>query len=122
LADGDGEAVYKGAGGLVLSAFGLAGGPWAQATPVPAPGYHWCPGDHWDPGWGTAYDWDWHHCHDWQPAAGQGGPAGFGPWGVPPPWAPQQPPPPPWAPGAQVMWNQTANSWGFWNSGIWNPI
>src|SRR5271166_420097 len=32
------------AGGLVLSAFGLAGGPWAQATPVPAPGYHWCPG------------------------------------------------------------------------------
>ena len=69
-------------GGLTLPALGLADGPWAQATPAPVPGYHWCPGDHWDPGWGTAYDWDWHQCHDWQRAAGQGGPAGFGPWGV----------------------------------------
>ena len=105
--------------GLALSAFGLAGGPWAQAVPAPAPTYHWCPGDQWDPSWGKAYDWDWDHCHDGQ---GQTGPAGFGPRGVLPTWAPPQPPPPPWAPGALVIWNQTANGWGFWNNRIWTPI
>lgn len=101
-------------GGLALSALGLAGGM-AQA----APGHHWCPGDQWDPSWGTAYDWDWGQCHDWQGAAG---PAGFGPWGPPPVWAPPQPFPPPWAPGAHVMWKTTDNAWGFWNNGIWTPI
>ena len=111
-------------GGLVLSAFGLAGGPspWAQAAPAPAPGYHWCPGDPWDPGWNNVSDWDWNHCHDWQRPGGPFGPAGWGPWGPPPPWAPPQPPPAPWAPGAQLMWNPTANVWGFWNNGIWTPI
>jgi len=109
-------------GGLMFSAFGLAGGSLAQAAPAPAPTYHWCPGDQWDPSWGKAYDWDWSHCHDGQGPAGQTGPVGFGPWGVPPTWAPPQPPPPPWAPGAQVMWNQTANGWGFWNNRIWTPI
>ena len=109
-------------GGLVLSVFGLAGGPWAQAAPAPAPGYHWCPGDPWDPGWNNVSDWDWNHCHDWQRPGGPFGPAGWGPWGPPPPWAPPQPPPAPWAPGAQLMWNPTANVWGFWNNGIWTPI
>ncbi|MFZ0905000.1 MAG: hypothetical protein WAN71_14250, partial [Mycobacterium sp.] len=84
--------------------------------------YHWCPGDQWDPSWGKAYDWDWNHCHDGQGPAGQTGPAGFGPWGVPPSWAPPQPPPPSWAPGALVMWNQTAHGWGIWNNGLWTPI
>jgi hypothetical protein len=109
-------------GGLALSALGLTDGPgpWAQAAP--APGSHWCPGDRWDPGWGNAYNWDWNRCHDWQGPAAQGGPAGWGPWGPPPPWAPPQPPPPPWAPGAQLMWNPTANGWGFWNNGIWMAI
>ena len=111
-------------GEMVLSAFGLAGGfgCWAQAAPAPAPSYHWCPGDQWDPSWGKAYNWDWNQCHDGPGPAGQTGPASWGPWGVPPSWAPPQPPPPPWAPGAQVMWNQTANGWGFWNNRIWTPI
>ena len=74
-----------------------------------------------DPGWGTAYNWDWNRCHDWEGRAGQSGPAGWGPWGPPPPWAAPQPPPPSWAPGAQLMWNPTANGWGFWNNGIWTP-
>ena len=104
-------------GGLALFAVGLADGI-AQAAPAPAPDYHWCPGDQWDPGWGKAYHWDWNHRHDWQGPAGQIGPTSWGPWGVPPPWAPPQPPPPPWAPGAQLMWNQTANGWGFWNNGM----
>jgi hypothetical protein len=108
-------------GALALLAFGLAGapGPWAQAAPAPIPGNHWCPGDPWDPGWGTAYNWDWNHCHDWQ---GLPGPAGWGPWGPPPGWAPPQPPPPAWAPGARLMWNPTLNSWGFWNNGIWTSV
>ena len=110
-------------GGLALSAFGMAGGPdiRAEAAPVPAPSYHWCPGDQWDPVWGN--NWDVNHCHDWQGAGGQaqGGPAGWGPWGPPPPWAPPQPPPPPWAPGAQLMWNPTAG-WGLWNNGVWTPV
>ena len=25
-------------------------------------------------------------------------------------------------PGASVMWNQTANGWGFWNNEIWTPV
>lgn len=99
--------------GLALATFGLP----AQAAP--APSNHWCPGDQWNPGWGQAYDWDWGQCHDWQGAAG---PAGFGPWGPPPTWAPPQPPPPPWAPGAHVIWNTAANSWGFWNNKIWTSI
>jgi hypothetical protein len=111
-------------GALALSAFGLAGGPdpWAQAAPVPGPSYHWCPGDHWDPGWGN--NWDWNHCHDWQGPGvpNQGGPVGWGPWGPPPPWAPPQPPPPPWAPEAHLMWNPTANCWGFFNNGVWTPV
>jgi hypothetical protein len=106
---------------LALCALGLAGAitdpTSAQAAPVPA--FHWCPGQAWDPGWGSIYDWDWNHCHDWERAAGQGGPMGNGPWGVPPTWAPPQPP---WAPGAQVMWNMTARAWGFWNNNIWTPI
>jgi hypothetical protein len=111
-------------GGLALSALGPAGGsgPRAQGAPPPAPSHHWCPGDQWDPGWGKAYDWDWNHCHYWQGPAGQSGPAGWGPWEPPPAWAPPQPPPPPWPPGAQLMWNTTANGWGFWNNGIWTPI
>jgi hypothetical protein len=106
-------------GGLALCAFGLAGGPWAEAAPTPVPSNHWCPGDQWDPGWGTVYDWDWNHCHDWQ---GRPGPAGWGPWGPPMGWAPPQPPAPPWAPGAQLMWNPTVNVWGFWNNGIWTAV
>ena len=115
-----GTSVLAG-GGLALFAFGLAGGI-AQAAPAPAPHSHWCPGDQWNPGWGKAYDWDWNHCHDWQGPAGQIGPTSWGPWGVPPPWAPPQPSPPPSAPRAQLMWNQTANGWGFWNNGIWTSI
>ncbi|CPR09141.1 secreted protein antigen [Mycobacterium bohemicum DSM 44277] len=61
---------------VALSAFGLAA-PGAQAAP--APGSHWCPGDAWNPGWGNVYDWDWSQCHDWQGAAGQSGPAAWGP-------------------------------------------
>jgi hypothetical protein len=107
-------------GALALSVFGLAGlpGPSAQAAPAPAPTNHWCPGDRWDPGWGDVYDWDWNHCHDWQ---GQAGPAGWGPWGPPMGWALPRPPQPSWAPGARLMWNPTANVWGFWNNGIWTP-
>ncbi|MFZ1177739.1 MAG: hypothetical protein WAO15_16000, partial [Mycobacterium sp.] len=75
-----------------------------------------------NPGWGNVEDWDWNHCHDWQGPGGPYGPAGWGPWGPPPPWAPPQPPPPPWAPGANLMWNPTANVWGFWNNGVWTPI
>jgi hypothetical protein len=110
-------------GGLALSAFGLPGvpGPRVLAAPAPPPNYHWCPGDQWNPGWGTAYNWDWNRCHDWEGRPGQSGPAGWGPWGPPPPWAAPQPPPPSWAPGAQLMWNPTANGWGFWNNGIWTP-
>ncbi len=109
---------------LALCALGLPG---AIADPTgaqaaPAPTFHWCPGQQWDPGWGSIYDWDWNHCHDWERAAGQGGAMGNGPWGVPPTWAPPQPPPPPWAPGAQVMWNMTARAWGFWNNNIWTPL
>ena len=98
-------------GGLALSAFGLAGAT-TQAAPAPAPGYHWCPGDQWDPAWGNNYNWDWNQCHDWQGPASQGAPAGWGPWG----------PPPPWAPEAHLMWNPTANAWGFFNNGVWTPI
>jgi hypothetical protein len=47
---------------------------------------------------------------------------GNGPWGLPPSWAPPQPPPPPWAPGANVMWNMTARAWGFWNNKTWTPL
>lgn len=108
------------AGGLALSAFGLAGGV-AQAAPAPAPTYHWCPGDQWDPGWSPVLDWNWGQCHDWQRPGGPS-PASWGPWGPPPPWASPPPPPPPWAPGANVMWNQTSAAWGFWNNGIWTPI
>jgi hypothetical protein len=109
---------------LALSAFGLAGGPdlWAQAAPDPAPNYHWCPGNQWDPSWGNISDWDWNQCHDWQGPGGPYGSAGWGPWGPPPPWAPPQPPQPRWAPGANLMWNPTANGWGFWNNGVWTPI
>ncbi|WP_372516936.1 hypothetical protein [Mycobacterium szulgai] len=105
---------------MVLSGFGFAGVPWAEASP--APSYHWCPGDQWDPGWDTVYNWNWTQCHDWQGRPGQSGPAGWGPWGPPPGWAPPQPPPPPWAPGAQLMWNPTAAAWGFWNNGIFTPV
>ncbi|HEY1440249.1 MAG TPA: hypothetical protein VGF65_05320 [Mycobacterium sp.] len=108
------------AGGLALSAFGLAGSI-AQAAPVPAPRYHWCPGEKWDPAWGN-YNWDWNQCHDWQGPAGQGAPAGWGPWGPPPPWAPPQPPPPAWAPDAHLMWNPTVGTWGFWNNGVWTSV
>jgi hypothetical protein len=81
------------AGGLALSAFGLASGT-AQAVPSPAPTYHhhWCPGDNWDQGWGN--NWDWRNCHDWDD--NWGAPAG---WGAPPPWAP-----PPWAPPWYNPW------------------
>jgi hypothetical protein len=115
-----GTSALAGAG-LALSAFGLAGGI-VQAAPVPLPNYHWCPGDQWNPGWGNNPDPN--HCQDWQSAGGmaQGGPPGWGPWGPPPPWAPPQPPPPPWAPGAHLMWNPTANNWGFWNNGVWTPV
>jgi hypothetical protein len=105
------------------STFGLAGGigPLARAAPPPAPTNHWCPGDQWNPGWGEVYDWEWNHCHDWQGAAGQSGPVGWGPWGPPLGWAPPRPPQPSSAPGAVLMWNPTANVWGFWNNGIWTP-
>ena len=118
-------------GGLAVSAFGLAGGPdpWAQAAPAPMPDNHWCPGDNWDPAWGNNYNWNWNQCHDWQAPArqgaggmSQGGPAGWGPWGPPPPWAPPQPPPPAWAPDAHLTWNPTAGNWGFFNNGVWTPI
>ncbi|WP_172827295.1 hypothetical protein [Mycobacterium asiaticum] len=110
-------------GGLALSAFGIAGSPWAQAAPAPQPpSSHWCPGDFWDPGWDDIYNWDWNQCHDWQGPAGQGAMAGWGPWGPPPGWAPPKPPPPSWAPGAKLMYNPTVNSWGFWNNGIWTPV
>jgi hypothetical protein len=108
------------AGGMALSAFGLAGGI-AEAAPAPAPTYHWCPGDQWDPGWSPVLDWNWNQCHDWQRAGGPA-PMSWGPWGPPPPWAPPPPAPPSWAPGANVMWNQTARAWGFWNNGIWMTI
>jgi hypothetical protein len=106
-------------GWLALSAFGLVGGI-AQAAP--APSNRWCPGDQWNPGWGKVSDWDWNRCHDWQGPGGPFGPAGWGQWGPPPAWAPPQPPQPAWAPGANLMWNPTANCWGFWNNGIWTPI
>jgi hypothetical protein len=48
-------------GGVGLAGLGVASGI-AQATPVPAPLYHWCPGDFWDPGWG--FNWEWFACHD----------------------------------------------------------
>jgi len=110
-------------GGLALSVFGLAGGPGpvAQAAPAPAPSYRWCPGDPWDPGWNNVEDWDWNICHDWQRAGGPSAPAGWGPWGPPPGWAPPRPPQPEWAPGANVMWNPLTG-WGFFNAGIWTPI
>ncbi|MBV9250770.1 MAG: hypothetical protein JO227_16160 [Acetobacteraceae bacterium] len=100
------------AGGLALSAFGLASGT-AAAAPAPAPMYHhhWCPGDNWDNGWGNNSDWG--NCHDWDdnyaPAAWNGVPA----------WAPQAPPAPVWAPWAAVVWNPDVGGWGFWNNGIW---
>jgi hypothetical protein len=103
---------------LAVFGLGLAGNPVARS----APSSHWCPGDQWDPGWGRVANWDWHQCHDWQHPGGPFGPAGWGPWGPPPPWAPPQPPPPPWAPGANLMWNPTANGWGLWNNGVWTPI
>src|SRR5215468_5488797 len=80
------------AGGLTLSALGLALGT-AQAAPsAPTYHHHWCPGDYWDQGgWGN--NWDWRNCHDWDDNFG---PAG---WVAPPPWA-VQPPPPWWAPWA----------------------
>ena len=110
------------AGGLALSALGLASGM-AQAAPPPAPAYHhhWCPGDQWDNGWGN--NWDWNNCHDWDD--NYGGPAGYGPGGPgygAPPWAPPPPPPPPWAPWAQVTWNPGTNGWGYWNGPVWVPI
>jgi hypothetical protein len=103
------------AGGLALSALGLASGI-AQAAPPSAPTYHhhWCPGDRWDPGWGN--NWDWGNCRDWDDNFG---PAG---WAGQPPWAAPQPPPPAWAPWAPVEWNPDANGWGFWNAGIWIPL
>jgi hypothetical protein len=116
-------SVLAGAG-LGVFALGLAGGI-AQASPAPAPNSHWCPGNPWDPSWGNNLDPN--HCHDWQGPGGpyQGGPGGlvgWGPWGPPPPWAPPPPPPPPWAPGANLMWNPNANSWGFWNNGVWTSV
>ena len=105
---------------FVSSALALFAGGVAQAAP--AQSFHWCPGQPWDPGWGTIYDWDWNHCHDWDRAAGQGGAMGNGPWGLPPAWAPPQPPQPQWAPGAQMMWNPTGGNWGIWNNGIWTPV
>src|SRR5947209_7389341 len=109
------------AGGLALSVFGLAGGI-AQAAPAPTT--RWCPGGGWDPSWGKVGDWDWNRCHDWQ---GPGGPAeshgvGSSPWGPAPVWAPPQPPQPSWAPGANLMYNPTVNSWGIWNNGVFTPI
>ncbi len=107
--------------GLAVSSFGLAGS--AQAAPLPAPSGHWCPGQPWNPAWGTITDWDWNRCHDWQGVGAPLGPAGSGPWGPPPAWAPQPaPPPPPWAPGATMMWNPTVGNWGIWNNGIWTPV
>jgi len=99
------------AGGLALSALGLAFP--AQAAPSPAPTfhYHWCPGDNWNPAWGN--NWNWNQCHDWDDG---GVPAG---WAPPPPWATPPPPPPPWAPGIAVVWNPGVNGWGFFNNGIW---
>ncbi|BBY24949.1 hypothetical protein [Mycobacterium stomatepiae] len=94
-------------GGLAMTALGLVGAV-AQAAPAPAPTNHWCPGQQWDPAWGTNYHWDWSQCHDWQGPA----PAGWGPWGPPPPWAPQ----------AHLMWNPTTGVWGFFNNGIWTPV
>jgi hypothetical protein len=109
-------------GALALSALGL-GGTVVQAAPAPAPAGHWCPGDQWNPAWGNVLDWDWNHCHDWQRPGGPSAPAGWGPWGPPPAWAPPQPPQPQWAPGAQMMWNPTGGgNWGIWNNGIWTPI
>jgi hypothetical protein len=108
-------------GALAVCAFGLAGAPSASSAPPQAPTNHWCPGDLWDPAWGTDYHWNWNQCHDWQPPNGQRG-VGWGPWGPPPPWAPPQPPPPAWAPQAHLMWNPTANAWGFFNNGIWTSI
>lgn len=107
--------------GLALWVFGLTGGI-AHAAPAPSPNTHWCPGDYWDPGWDDIYNWDWNHCHDWQGYSGQAARAGWGPWGPPPGWASPRPPQPDWAPGAQLMWNPTANGWGFWNNGIWTPV
>ncbi|WP_244892525.1 hypothetical protein [Mycobacterium asiaticum] len=107
---------------LVLAALGCAGGPSAQAFPAPLPSNHWCPGDFWDPAWDDIYNWDWNQCHDWHGPTGQGAMAGWGPWGPPPGWAPPRPPQPTWAPGAKLMWNPTANSWGFWNNNIWTPV
>ncbi|BBZ42770.1 hypothetical protein MPRM_00510 [Mycobacterium parmense] len=107
------------AGAVLWSAAGPTGAGRAVAAPAPAPSNHWCPGDQWNPGWGNAYDWDWNRCHDWQ---GPASPAGAGPWGPAPVWAPPQPPPPSWAPGARLMWNPTAGVWGFFNNGIWTPV
>jgi len=58
------------AGGLALSALGLAFP--AQAAPSPAPTfhYHWCPGDNWNPAWGN--NWNWNQCHDWDDGGGPG--------------------------------------------------
>jgi hypothetical protein len=112
--------VRRSTAALVSVGWALSGGALAQAAPAPTG--HWCPGDPWNPGWSTVSDWDWNHCHDWQRAGGPSAPAGFGPWGPPPPWAPPPPAPPPWAPGANLMWNQTAHGWGFWNNGIWTPL
>ncbi|WP_156690408.1 hypothetical protein [Mycobacterium sp. Marseille-P9652] len=109
------------AGGLALTALGLAGGT-AEAAPPPPPSGHWCPGEPWNPGWGKVTDWDWNQCHDWPGPGAPFGPGGWGPWGPPPIWAPPQPPPPPWAPGANLMWNPVANTWGLYNHGVWTPI
>lgn len=104
-------------GGLALAVLGPAGAP-AHAAPDPAPTGHWCPGDPWDASWGSVSDWDWNRCHDWQRAGGPSGPAGAGPWGPAPVWAPPRPAQPSWAPGANLMWNPL-NGWGFWNNGVW---
>jgi hypothetical protein len=106
------------AGGVAASMLGLASGT-AQAAPPPAPMYHhhWCPGDQWDQGWGPYQNWN--NCRDWDDNYG---PVGYGPPGAPPPWARPMPPPPVWAPWAQVVWNNDANGWGFWNNGIWVPL
>jgi hypothetical protein len=104
-------------GGLAVFAFGLAGGI-AQAAPAPAPDYHWCPGDQWNPGWGKAYDWDWNHCHDWQGPAGQIGSTSWGPraGALGSPAAVGAAAATSTVVGAwgQLMWNETANGWGFW--------